>query len=54
MKTYECISDLNGHVKARLDHCDTYDCYVDESGDIVLADGAEPFSDLSGLREVGG
>ena len=45
-------TELNDEVKARLDRADAADCYIDESGDVVLADGAEAFTDLSGLTSI--
>ena len=49
MTTYTAI-EINDEVKTRLDRADASDCYINEDGEIVLADGAEPFADTDGLR----
>jgi hypothetical protein len=46
------VTELNNEVKSRLHRADAADCYIDESGDVVLADGAEAFADLSGMEEI--
>lgn len=50
-RKYEVVGELNDDVKSRLDRADDYDCYVDDSGDIVLI-SETPFADGSGLIEL--
>lgn len=38
MTTYELIAEMPDTLKARLDRADASDCYIDESGDIVIVD----------------